>query len=110
LYQDLLAARHGWPALCNVTHRATRLLPGVKPDVFLELLRGEHRPMPDETLRAVFNLTGEPQPFSPPAAERWLFSSEAGRYHGGRDKAIPLDHLLPYECVVFGPASWDTYL
>jgi maltooligosyltrehalose trehalohydrolase len=110
LYQDLLAARRGWPALRNFTHRAARLLPGVKPDVLLELWRGGQRPKPDETLRAVFNLTGEPQPFAPPAAEQWLLSSEAGRYHGGRHKTVPLDHLLPYECVVFGPASWDTYL
>jgi hypothetical protein len=71
----------------------------------LELLhRGRHS-TPGETLQAMFNLTGEPQPFAPPAAETWLLSSEAGRYQGGRHEALPLDHLLPYECVAFGPAS-----
>jgi maltooligosyltrehalose trehalohydrolase len=110
LYQDLLAARRCWPALRDVTRRAARLRPGATPDALLELLRGGCHPTPGETLRAVFNLTGEPQPFTPPAGETWLLSSEAGRYHGGRHEAVPLDHLLPYECVAFGPASWDTYL
>jgi hypothetical protein len=71
--------------------------------------RGRY-PTPGETLRAVLNLTREPQPFTPPAAESWLVSSAAGRYDGGRHEALPLDHLLPYACVACGPASWNQYL
>jgi hypothetical protein len=105
-----LPVRRSWPALRHIDHRAARMRPGIAPKVLLELLRrGRHSTL-GETLQAMFNLTGEPKPFAPPAAETWLLSSEAGRYQGGRHEALPLDHLLPYECVAFGPAPWDKYL
>ena len=30
-------------------------------------------------------------------------------YHGARRASTPLEQLLPYECVVFGPAAWHSY-
>ncbi|MBK9307933.1 MAG: malto-oligosyltrehalose trehalohydrolase [Nitrospira sp.] len=99
LYQDLLRARREWPALHNYVHRTARLLPVANP--VLELIRGDLSADPQQSLRALFNLTREEQliPDESRGGLRW--SSEAERYHGAR--AVPSsDHtLLPYECLVF---------
>jgi sporulation protein YlmC with PRC-barrel domain len=58
-------------------------------------------------------LTGEPGGVAAllsAAGRAAALEPRTGRYHFGRDKTVPLEHLLPYECVMFGPASWDTYL
>jgi hypothetical protein len=38
-----------------------------------------------------------------------LLSSEAERYGGERRGAFSGADLLPWECAVFGPASWRTF-
>jgi maltooligosyltrehalose trehalohydrolase len=110
LYQDLLAVRRCWPAMRNFTHRAARLLPGTEPNALLELLRGGRTPMPDKTLQAYFNLTPTPQAFPSPRTTTVLLSTEAEQYHGQRRTNMTLEHLLPYECVVYGPATWQKYI
>jgi maltooligosyltrehalose trehalohydrolase len=110
LYQDLLTARRAWPALRDYTQRAARLRPGTHPEAILELLRGGRTPVPDKTLQAYFNLTPVPQQCPGPGALAILWSSEVDRYHGGRQVSTPLGQLLPYECVVYGPTTWQQFL
>ena len=85
-----------------------RLLPGQAPNTLLELIRGACHPEPGRTLQVYYNLTAEPQPFTPPTApiEAMLYSSEARQYAGARHETARLEHLWPYECVVVGPARW----
>jgi maltooligosyltrehalose trehalohydrolase len=109
LYQDLLAARRFWPALQNFTQRAARLLPGTMPEALLELRRGALTAQSDQALQVYSNLTAVPQPCPDPQRLTRLWSSEAAPYNGARDARTPLGQLLPYECVVFGPATWRTY-
>jgi hypothetical protein len=69
-------------------------------------------PQPGTTARALFNLTDAPHPLPPAppgATESLLFSSEAARYHGARKDLRSVATLMPYECVVLGPAGWATY-
>lgn len=108
LYADLLTARRSWPALRDLTRRAGRLWPDAERGPVLEVVRGAEG---GETAVALFNLSGAQQPFGPtPHGRRLLFSSESPRYQGGRDATPPEGHLLPHECVVFGPAGWQSYL
>jgi maltooligosyltrehalose trehalohydrolase len=108
MYGDLLRARRSWPALRNFTDRATRLLPDADHATVLELIRGGSKAEPGKTVRAYFNLTDRPQPLPQPArdGEKVLFCSEARRYGGGRQQTARVAELLPFECVVFGPARW----
>jgi maltooligosyltrehalose trehalohydrolase len=108
LYQDLLAARREWPALRDFERRRARLLPDAESGPVLELERGEGA----GAARAYFNLSDRRQPLPPEAARegKALFSTEAARYRGAR-QAAPADvELAPYECVVFGPASWRSFV
>jgi maltooligosyltrehalose trehalohydrolase len=109
LYGDLLTARQQWPALRNFTERTARMLPERRNTV-LELVRGGRAPTAGKTVQAFFNLTKEPQPLPRPAVatDVALFSSEARRYTGEGTEAN-LNQLLPYECVVFGPADWKKF-
>lgn len=59
------------------------------------------RPTPGETLRAVFNFTGKPQPFAPLSAESWLLNSEAD--HPG-NFAWGGWHLGPFRLGSLSPA------
>ena len=100
LYQDLLTARRTWPVMRDFASRASRLLDG---DI-VEYTRGGG----DGSLRACFNLSAEtrPLPRPPGGNETVAFSSEAPRYGGTRrEDGGPRDELLPYECLVIGPAS-----
>ena len=36
-----------------------------------------------------------------------LFSSEAKQYGGERNPGDSIEQLLPYECLVFGPTTWE---
>jgi maltooligosyltrehalose trehalohydrolase len=118
LYADLLAARREWPAMRDFTGRAARLTaeagePGEAG--VLELVRGGTSPEPGTTVQAYFNLSGRPRslPDGRPPGQRLLLSSEAARYLGGRsvtgDLADLAEELLPFECAVFGPATWRTF-
>jgi maltooligosyltrehalose trehalohydrolase len=105
LYRDLLVARRRWPALRDFTHVAARLLPDEERGPVLRLVRGE----PGTACAVYANLNGEPQPLPEPAARGavWLFSSEAGRYHGARPAGEGLSQLFPFECVAFGPPGGE---
>jgi maltooligosyltrehalose trehalohydrolase len=106
LYQDLLHARPLWPALTNYVERRANLVErSDSPLLYLE--RG---PQGGEPLRIVFNLSGKPLdlPDVGQANAELLFSSEHSRYHGSRDKANKVRELLPYECLVYGPAGWSS--
>ena len=111
LYADLLAARREWPALKDFEHRRSRLL-GQQQNV-LELTRGGTTPLAGQTLTALFNLTDQPQSVAEleqaSKEQQVLFSSEAPRYQGARGGNQPAKELLPYECLVLGPAAWRSF-
>lgn len=112
LYADLLAARREWPALRDFRTRAARLYPDEATAHVLELIRGGTTPEPGRTVRAVLNLTGEPEPLPEGAAappDALLFSSESAHYAGTRQRGEPVARLRPYECVVFGPVAWRRF-
>jgi maltooligosyltrehalose trehalohydrolase len=107
LYSDLLAARRRWPALRDFDGRSARLLPDRESGPVLELVRGGKTAGPGKTAQAYFNLGGQRQRLPEPApGQAVLFSSESARYGGGRAGLAVARELLPYECVVFGTASW----
>jgi maltooligosyltrehalose trehalohydrolase len=109
LYHDLLAARRRWPALHDFQHRVADLHGDPERGPVLRLVRGGPSPEAGKTLQAYFNLTNERQPLGrghDPHGE-WLFSSEAEPYRGARGAADSRHDLLPYECIVFGPPSWE---
>ncbi len=72
--------------------------------IVLELVRGAGSADP---VHAFFNLGGQTHPLSPlvDRGGTLLFSSEAVAYSGARDQMDHIGEILPYECVVFGPAS-----
>jgi maltooligosyltrehalose trehalohydrolase len=109
MYRDLLAARREWPALRDVQQRNARLLPDAKNGPVLELLRGPAASKGQ--VQAIFNLSDQPQPLPRGLAkgERVLFCSELSRYCGDRENPHSIDHLLPSECIVFGPSAWRAY-
>ncbi|MGH7823990.1 MAG: malto-oligosyltrehalose trehalohydrolase [Candidatus Binatia bacterium] len=109
LYQDLLRARRAWPALRDFSHRKARLLAGQQPDTVLELVRGEEAQQNDNTAHVYFNLAPAWQPLPWPGDKQPLWSSESERYYGGRRGRGPRNQLLTYECMVFGPASWQAF-
>jgi hypothetical protein len=108
LYEDPLAARLTGPAeFYPPSRRLTTWRQAGRPlgdpprrastDTWPDVARGFQ---PDGGAAALLSAAGRAVALEP----------RAGRYHFGRDKTVPLEHLLPYECVMFGPASWDTYL
>jgi maltooligosyltrehalose trehalohydrolase len=105
LYQDLLTARREWPALRDFESRTARLLPDAESGPILELLRG---PTASEgQARILFNLSEQTQPLpAGPNEGQILFGSESARYGGERKEPRSIEHLLPAECLVMGPASW----
>jgi maltooligosyltrehalose trehalohydrolase len=111
LYADLLAARQSWPALADFEHRTVRLLSRGDTATVLEMVRGAEDRKQGTTVQVFCNLTDEPQPVPPGAAESGtlLFSSEAARYGGSRSGAAPPRELRPFECVAFGPASGERF-
>jgi maltooligosyltrehalose trehalohydrolase len=112
LYADLLAARKAWPALDDFAHRTVRLFSKGDRATVLEMVRGARTEETGKTVQVYCNLTDETQPLPGAAAEgtRLLFSSEAGRYGGGRTDVVGVRDLLPFECVAFGPANWERFV
>jgi maltooligosyltrehalose trehalohydrolase len=110
LYQDVLDARRSWPALRNFSERSAKLYCGPDGRTLLELVRGGIKPDSEKTIQVYCNLTTESQTL--PMAERQtlLFSSESGRYDGRRSSEIGRTDLLPFECLVFGPPGWKSFL
>jgi maltooligosyltrehalose trehalohydrolase len=110
LYQDLLVARREWPALRDFDTRSARLLPDAESGPLLELLRGSADT--DGSIRVLFNLGEQPQPLPADRAQgqQVLFCSEQIGYGGSRKDVRSLDHLLPSECVVFGPAAYRAFV
>jgi maltooligosyltrehalose trehalohydrolase len=108
LHRDLMAARRQWPALGDYVTRSARLIAGHDRAIVLELVRGHDRV---GQVRAFFNLCdrSHPLPADVSQGESTLFSSEAVAYSGGREQLGHINELLPYECVVFGPASWRAF-
>ncbi|MCS7014866.1 MAG: malto-oligosyltrehalose trehalohydrolase [Gemmatales bacterium] len=103
LYKDLLQARRSWPAWRDFSNREAQLAPAEQP-VILQLWRG---PRSKFQTRIVCNLTAQPQLC--PAREGHeavLLSSEWPRYGGARSDLEDYTTLLPWECVIFGPADW----
>ena len=107
LYQDLLAARREWPALCDRRQTAARVIGGEDPDgrerggppAVLVLQRGG-----DSGVLAVANLAAQSVAIPPLelAGRRLLLGTEHARYGGARSADRPLEQLLPYEMLVFG--------
>jgi maltooligosyltrehalose trehalohydrolase len=112
LYADLLAARRTWPALRDFTHRTVRLFSRGDTASVLEMVRGAPTEEAGTTAQVYCNLTDEAQPLPARAGDGQasLFSSEAGRYGGGREDGGGVRELLPFECVVFGPSGWERYV
>lgn len=108
LYRDLLTARREWPALRDFERRSARLLPDGRTGPVLELTRGDEA---SGSIQAFFNLADRPQPIpgGVPQAMELLFSSESTRYGGGRDEPRSTTELNPYESIVFGPTTWNTF-
>ncbi|MEX2173674.1 MAG: malto-oligosyltrehalose trehalohydrolase [Pirellulaceae bacterium] len=113
LYRDLLTARREWPALADWSQRSARLLPDAVTGPLLELVRGGRQPEAEQTLTIYFNLCGERQPLPDraPLNDVPLFRSEHLRYCGtSESEHLAPAELAPYECVVFGPASWRKWV
>jgi maltooligosyltrehalose trehalohydrolase len=110
LYQDLLAVRRQWPALHDFETRSARLLPDAEKGPVLELLRGPAAS--EQHARIYFNLSEQAQPLpgNPLPGQHVLFSSESSRYCGNREGSRSFDHLLPTECLVFGPSVWRAFI
>ena len=108
LYRDLLTARREWPALSDFMHRSARLINNRDGGLVLELIRGAD---PDNAARAFFNLCDRPLPVPamPNPGRSLLFSSDALSYSGSRDQFRHISDISPFECVVFGPASWRSF-
>jgi maltooligosyltrehalose trehalohydrolase len=105
LHADLLHARRAWPALRDFENRHARLLPDADGAV-LELVRGG---AVAESLRALFNLSDRPQPLphDEAAGRSILLATEWSRYGGTRRDGDMPSELAPFECIVFGPATWQ---
>jgi maltooligosyltrehalose trehalohydrolase len=99
LYRDLLTARKSWPSLRDFTTRTVHTHPDPTHPSVIEMIRGQ------EPLRALFNLTPEPQPLptTPQATVSTLFSSEWTHYCGTRRRDDTPTQLLPFETLVIGP-------
>jgi maltooligosyltrehalose trehalohydrolase len=99
LYRDLLSARRRWPALRDRQHTAARLWSAT----VLILQRGH-----DRSLIACANLTSAHSslPELELADRSLILSTEEPRYGGARAVRQPIDRLLPYELIVFGPSGW----
>ena len=101
LYQDLLSVRRDWPALKDFVNRTASFVGGGGREV-LELTRGGS----GDGIRAHFNPTPRRQALGRSGSARVLFRSESARYHGAREQGeVSAGELLPFECVVVGPAG-----
>jgi maltooligosyltrehalose trehalohydrolase len=101
LYQDLLAARRRWPALRDFVNRTARLEPDLEHGPIVHLVRGDLHVfvnLGDQATRRLRSI---------PADHRLLFSSERADYSGRRQDAGAWTQLHPFECLAFGPCSWD---
>jgi maltooligosyltrehalose trehalohydrolase len=109
LYQDLLSARHQWPALRDFEKRCARLLPDAENGPVLELSRGPTAP--EQQARSYVNLSEQSQPLPGGLlpGQQVLFSSASARYCGSREELHSFAQLLPFECVVFGPRVWRAF-
>jgi maltooligosyltrehalose trehalohydrolase len=110
LYGDLLAARREWPALRDFQHRNARLLTGAGGGFVLEMVRGGRFAEASRTVQVYFNLTDRRQPLPGDGGGELLFTSESGRYAGGRRQGERPGELLPFECAAFGPRGGQKFL
>jgi maltooligosyltrehalose trehalohydrolase len=106
LYQDLLAARRSWPAMRNFSDRQATLLPDAAGSRVLELLRGTDGDDAGK-IAIYFNLCDEERALPSTTHGNLLFSSEALRYQGNPTDVRDGAKLAPFECVVFGPATYQ---
>ena len=74
LYQDLLRARHEWPALRDYSQRSARILPDTQSGGILELVRG-----------------------GPPAGRRWDDTSPVQSHRSIADDSIPASCHCPMD-------------
>ena len=108
LYQDLLAARRVWPALCDRQPALARADefggPGGTLFRFMIIERGS-----DEKIVVFANFGDAPLPL-PQAAigERTLLlSTENSRYGGQRSSRPTPVEILPHELLIFGDRPWQ---
>jgi maltooligosyltrehalose trehalohydrolase len=107
LYYDLLAIRKYWlPLRESRRHEACLLL----YDGQASVLRFDRRASAGSvTLKIVacFNLTARPQPLRTDdlSETHLLLSSEVELFGGSRSEAEPLNVLLPFEFLLFGPVK-----
>ena len=105
LYQDLLAARRTWPALCDRRSTTARVVhnPGLEDrderSAVLVLNRGG-----ENGLVALANLAPKAVSFPPLdlGGRRVILSTEDVQYGGSRPAGGLSGELLPYELLVFG--------
>lgn len=109
LYSDLLEARRMWPAMQNYAERMSRLHRGPDGGIVLEMVRGGTKVEEEKTAQAFYNFTDTTQDLPAKELPVLLFSSEWNRYDGARTSPVVNIQLLPFECVVFGPAHWKRY-
>lgn len=108
LHSTLLAARRRWPALRDRKNAAARLVStGLAdnpdaPETLLIVERGGH-----QGLMAIANLAADPQSFPTQdfAGLTLLLSTEETRFGGKRESSRPLEPMLPYEVLFFGPGG-----
>jgi maltooligosyltrehalose trehalohydrolase len=108
LYRDLLTARREWPALRDFVNRSARLVTDGDGGMVLELIRGTDS---SNAIIAFFNLAERDYtlPADVHAGRSVLFSSQAMAYSGSREQFRHISEILPFECIVFGPASWRSF-
>jgi maltooligosyltrehalose trehalohydrolase len=108
LYRDLLTARREWPALRDFVNRSARLVTDQDGAMMLELKRGTDS---SNAIVAFFNLGERHHTLAAEAhaGRSVLFSSQALAYSGKREQIRHVGEILPFECVVFGPASWRSF-
>ncbi len=100
LYHDLLTARRNLKMLTDFTSTSARL---ESPFGEAMLLCVQHGRLPGATVFA--NLSNKPLEFVPPTESRTtlLLTTENARYGGRRGNLHPIDELLDFEVVLWGP-------
>jgi maltooligosyltrehalose trehalohydrolase len=108
LYRDLLGARRQWSGLLDSEDRKATVSRTAAGALRLDLSYGN---LASGGIRAFFNLDSCPQalPDWRPGALRTLFSSEAEQYSGSRAEWSRITDLMPFECVVVGPAEHEAF-
>ena len=103
LYQDLLWGRLAWPAMTERCVNSAEIVHSREGEPFLWLQLGA-----GGSLRVCANLSQAPIecPGRQMADAVVLLSTSAGIYGGDGAAVGQITQLQPFECVVWGPATW----